>query len=117
MILGALGGSDVILDRMLVDDVAIGSNPTAASAPSAPLESTLVDPFKSARISIADQLNGRVTLRIEGPPGAIYAIEASDNLKSWAPIGFVQDPTGTNVFTDIPAAIHNQWFYRITAQP
>jgi hypothetical protein len=66
-----------------------------------------------------DNINesGEVTIRIDGLPWEKYVVEASEDMTSWKPIGVVNDPSGTSLFTDSKATAFQQRFYRLSNQP
>lgn len=57
------------------------------------------------------------TLRIEGPPGKQYAVEASEDLRVWAQIGTILNNEGQSFFTDPNAPSYKSRFYRLTEIP
>lgn len=59
-----------------------------------------------------DSVNG-LTLRIEGPQGQQYSIEASGNLQVWTQIGTITTNVGPSFFTDPTATGYQSRFYRL----
>jgi hypothetical protein len=55
---------------------------------------------------------GAIALTLLGQPSTNYALEASTDLRSWAPLGSLSSPSGTSEFADTNASSLNLRFYR-----
>lgn len=66
-----------------------------------------------ARLQVRSRSSdGQVNLRLTGAPGVTYAVEASADLRTWAPLLSLSSPDGLMDFTDTSAAGLNARFYR-----
>jgi hypothetical protein len=77
----------------------------------------------SARAPVAARLtpsgalvDGKFSLTVNGDTGASYLVEASTDLKHWAPISTVVPANGSVVVTDNDSSGLPSRFYRVTAQ-
>lgn len=81
-----------------------------------PLAKAVSAPAEGVQIHITANPKGEVVLRIEGVPSEEYTIEASDDLRTWNPIGTVSDRSGVSSFTDTDSAARGARFYRVAAK-
>jgi hypothetical protein len=86
-------------DYMVFDDYRITAQP-AASALTGPT------------LQLASGSPGQVSLHLLGQPGATYALEASEDLRSWTEIAALPSPDGNWDYTDTTAGSLGQRFYR-----
>jgi hypothetical protein len=61
--------------------------------------------------------NRALQLRFNAPAGAVYEVEASENLRRWLSVGVVTNLTGTVDFLDYGAGKRAFRFYRLRAMP
>ena len=69
-------------------------------------------PFPGSKIS-AFKYSGQFKFDINGMKGATFLIEASTDLKLWAPIGEFKNRDGVVKFSDRTSPLFDQQFYRV----
>jgi hypothetical protein len=104
MVLGALGGGNVVMDRLLVDDVPIGSQ--TAPAPQG------IFAFNSVpgRLSIRKEpMSASIIVTVEADDAETYVIETSEDMRTWQPVASLP---GGGEYKDAEAHRHHSRFYR-----
>jgi len=106
-------GPNVVFDRILVDDVSIGSNPPDGTQSITQSSMDVVEPPKPASVRLLGVTEaGHVTLSVEGEVGQTVAVEVSGNLTDWTRLTTLENTDGTLEFTDVKAAGQTPRFYR-----
>ena len=102
----ALSGAEIQADM----------NSAVAGGGASPLTLTTPPPetLTSSKVSVfhVDSNYGAI-LRIDGPLGRTYSIEASENLKDWNEIGTMRSEETETYFFDPEAVLHKSRFYRL----
>jgi hypothetical protein len=83
---------------------------------SAPAVLSARAPVPATLAPSASFVNGQFSLTVSGDSGASYLVEASTDLKHWAPISTVVPANGSVVVTDADSSGYPHRFYRVTAQ-
>ena len=78
---------------------------------------TVVMPSLATLTVVNRDAQGRVTLRLDGPPARQYTLQASEDLIAWMGLGVLSADPGLNLFTDSDAALRQQRFYRLLEEP
>jgi hypothetical protein len=88
---------------------------TSDEGPNAVMMGAFFDPVSTGGatlVPVGVTGNGAFQLKVNGQPGAAYAVQASVDNKTWLHIGTVNLTTNTAVFNDTSATWKTASFYR-----
>jgi len=110
--------------RLSVSNATGGSNNKICFIEITSVSTVLLAPAKGVSVETPPKLTvlerdreGRISLQIEGTAARQYALEVSDDLLHWTPLGTVENTTGTVQFLDTESPLVRRRYYRAVLVP